>query len=70
MVKNELRAVMALHGDRLEDLAADLDITVPALSNKINSKKDFWRAEIDKIAIRYNLSADDIQRIFFARNVT
>lgn len=70
MDKNELRAEMTRYGDRLEDLAVYLGITVPSLCNKINGKKDFWRAEIDRIAIRYKLTADDIQRIFFVRNVT
>ena len=67
--KNELKAVMVRYGDHQEELAAYLGITVPSLCNKINGKADFWRAEIDKIAVRYHLTAKDIQRIFFARNV-
>ena len=69
MVKNELKAVMALHGDRQADLAAYLKMTVQTMSAKINGEREFDRPEIEMIAIRYKLSAEDIQRIFFAKTV-
>lgn len=69
MVKQELKAVMARYGDRQEDLAVYLGISERALSDKINGKADFWRSEIEKIAIRYNLTLADIQRIFFTKIV-
>ena len=69
MIKQELKAVMARYGDRQEDLAAVLGISPPTLSDKINGKTDFWRAEIEVIALRYNLTADDIMRIFFVKIV-
>lgn len=69
MNKQELRAVMARYGDRQEDLAGALGMAPPTLSDKINGKVDFWRAEIEAIALRYKLTAEDIVRIFFTLNV-
>lgn len=70
MIKQELKSVMVKYGDRQEDLAAYLGISERGLSDKINGKADFWRAEIEAIALRYKLSAEDVQRIFFAKIVT
>lgn len=67
--KQELKAVMALFGDRQIDLAAELKISPPTLSNKINGKTFFTTFEIEKIAKRYKLSQKDIPRIFFTRQV-
>ena len=69
MNKNELKAIMAKHGDRQEDLAAYLGKSIMTISAKINGETDFKRTEIENIALRYSLTADDIQRIFFARTV-
>ena len=69
MIKNELKAIMAKHGDRQEDLAAYLGKSIMTISSKINGDTDFKRSEIEMIALRYHLSAEDIQRIFFALTV-
>lgn len=69
MLKNELKAVMARLGDRQEDLAAYLGMSTSTLSLKINGEAEFRRPEIESIALRYQLSAKDIQRIFFAKTV-
>lgn len=69
MNKNEIKAIMAKHGDRQEDLAAYLGKSIMTISAKINGETDFKCAEIESIALRYHLTADDIQRIFFARTV-
>lgn len=69
MNKNELKALMAKHGDRQEDLAAYLGKSIMTISAKINGETDFKRVEIENIALRYNLTAEDIQRIFFTRTV-
>lgn len=69
MVKNELKAMMALHGDTQEDLAKFLEKTPQSISSKINGTQEFKRPEIEKIAIRYQMTAEDIQRIFFAKTV-
>lgn len=69
MIKQELRAVMIRNGDRQADLAKAIGLSPPTLSDKINGRWDFWRAEIEAIALRYNLSAEDIARIFFPKTV-
>lgn len=69
MSKNELKAVMIRYGDRQEDLAAAIDMTPGTLSDKINGKTQFKQDEIAAIALRYKLTAEDIQRIFFAKTV-
>lgn len=69
MSKNELKAVMIRYGDRQEDLAAAIDMTLGTLSDKINGKRQFKQDEIAAIALRYKLTAEDIQRIFFAETV-
>lgn len=66
MNKNELKSVMAKYGDRQEDLASALGMSPSALSARINGNTPFTQPEIEAIAIRYKLSAEDIQRIFFA----
>lgn len=67
MLKQELKAEMARHEDRQEDLAKALGISTSALNLKVNETTPFRQPEIEKIALRYDLSAEDIQRIFFAR---
>ena len=67
--RQELKAVMARYGDTQADLAAYLDRSERAISDKITGKADFWRFEIEWIALRYNLSMEDIQRIFFTKLV-
>ena len=62
--KNEFRAEMVRFGDRQEDLAAALGIATVTLSAKINGDRDFTQGEILQIAIRYNLTAEAVVRIF------
>lgn len=67
--KPELKAVMALHGDRQEDLAAAMKISPTTLSAKINGDVEFKGNEIEFIAVRYTLNAEDLRRIFFTQTV-
>lgn len=66
---NELRAQMARHGDTGATLAKALGITQKALSEKLTGKTDFTRCEIYGIKLRYNLSADEVDLIFFKYEV-
>lgn len=67
MNKALLRSVMALHGDTNKDLAGFLGISEQSLSNKINENDtEFKQGEIKLIKIRYNLTADQVDLIFFA----
>lgn len=67
MNKELLRSVMVLHGDTNKTLAAFLGISEQSVSNKINENgTEFKKGEIAKIKERYNLTCDQVDRIFFA----
>lgn len=70
MNKNALRAKIALHGDNYQTLAKALNMTTVSLSRKINGKRPFQQFEIQKIIDLYNLTADEVQSIFFTQNVS
>lgn len=62
-----LKSVMVLNGDTIRDLADFLDISPQSVSKKINeNKSEFKQGEIAKIKERYNLSADQVEAIFFS----
>lgn len=67
MKKELLRSIMVLHGDTNKDLAEYLGISEQSVSNKINENgTEFKQGEISKIKARYNLTGDQVDRIFFA----
>lgn len=67
MKKELLRSIMVLHGDTNKDLADYLGITEQSVSNKINENgTEFKQGEIRMIRTRYNLTSDQVDRIFFA----
>lgn len=67
MNKELLRSIMVLHGDTNKDLADYLGITEQSVSNKINENgTEFKQGEIRMIRTRYNLTSDQVDRIFFA----
>ena len=67
MNKTELRVVMLRNGDTNKELAEYLGITEQSVSAKINENgTEFKQGEIAKIKERYNLTADQVEAIFFA----
>lgn len=63
-----LRSFMVLDGDTNQTLAAYLGITPQSLSDKINERgTEFKQSEIAKIKDRYNLTAEQVEAIFFAK---
>lgn len=67
MKKELLRSIMVLHGDTNKDLADYLGITEQSISNKINENgTEFKQGEIRRIRIRYNLTSEQVDLIFFA----
>lgn len=61
-----LKSKIALNGDTQTELAKAIGITVSSLNCKLNAYKFvFKRAEIDKIAERYDLTEKEVQEIFF-----
>ena len=66
MVKRNLfNSKMALFNDNLTTLADYLGISRQTLSLKLDNKSDFTQSEIKKIAIRYHLTPDEVNEIFF-----
>jgi hypothetical protein len=63
---------MILHGDTGNTLAKALGISPQRFSAKINERNgaEFTQGEIMAIKERYNLSADDIDDIFFSKKVS
>jgi hypothetical protein len=62
-----LRSVMLLNNDTNATLAKFLDISEVSVSNKINEKgTEFKQGEIALIKERYNLSAEQVESIFFS----
>lgn len=62
----KLRSIMVLHGDTNKDLAEYLGISEQSVSNKINENgTEFKQGEIAKIKEKYNLSAEQVEEIFF-----
>lgn len=72
MNKKLFRATMALNGDTYEKLAEVLGINTSTLSKKVNEHSGigFTQPEIIIIKKRYNLSADQIDSIFFTSEVS
>ena len=67
---NELRAQMVRHGDTSQSLAEALGISQSCFSLKINGKRGFTQNEIYIIKVRYNLTPDEVDFIFFNREVS
>lgn len=67
MNKQKLLAVMVLNGDTCESLSKFLAITPQTFSNKLNERRrrGFTQPEIMLMKKKYNLSADEIDDIFF-----
>ncbi len=65
--KNEFRAELVRREIKLETVAQALQIDVASLYRKMNGVSDFYRNEIERIAVILNLKSEDIMRIFFAQ---
>lgn len=67
MKKERLRSIMILYGDTNKTLADYLGISEQSVSNKINENEtEFKQGEIAKIKVRYNLTSEQVDSIFFA----
>ena len=72
MRKRELEALMKLNGDTGNTLAEFLGIARSTFSAKLNRTNgaEFTVREIRAIRERYNLSAEQVDRIFFESKVS
>ena len=68
--KNLLEAKMKIFGDNQSSLAEALNISLATFNYKLNGKSEFTRDEIQKIKERYNLTAEEIDEIFFGHDVS
>lgn len=72
MQKHELEAMMKLNGDTGGTLAQFLGINRSTFSAKLNRTggAEFTQGEISQIKLKYSLSAEQVDRIFFADEVS
>lgn len=72
MNKKLLKSIMILHDDNNDLLAAALGITPQRLSAKINETggAEFTQREIRIIKIRYHLTPEQVDNIFFVDDVS
>jgi DNA-binding XRE family transcriptional regulator len=63
---------MKLFGDTQKSLADALGISLTSLNAKINETDgaEFRQHEITAIKIRYNLTAEEVDQIFFTQKVS
>lgn len=67
----KLRSIMVMHGHTNKDLAELLGISEQSVSNKINERgTEFRQGEIAKIKEKYNLTAEQVEDIFFDSKVS
>ena len=65
------KSIMVLHDDTNASLAKFLGISEQSVCNKINENgTEFKQGEIAKIKERYNLDAEMVDRIFFAKDAS
>ena len=62
---NLFKSKMKLHEDTQVELAKGLEMAISSLSYKINGKTPFNANEIKKVKVRYNLTPDEVDEIFF-----
>lgn len=64
--KEKLKAAMVTHGDSNKDIAASLGMTASNFSTIWNGRQPFQRKHIIRIAVRYDLSPQEVWDIFFS----
>ncbi len=61
----EMKAIMKRNDDTQEKLAEFMKMEVSSINSRINGKIEFRASEIVKIKKRYNMSLEEIDKIFF-----
>jgi len=69
MNTNMLISKMKLFGDNQRDLANALNLSLATTNSKINGKSDWTQTEIAIIAVRYDLTPEEVNQIFFEQVV-
>lgn len=65
MNKNLFRAKMITNNDSVEELAKALDVTKVTLYSRLNGTSQFSCKDVGVIKKRYNLTAEELDTIFF-----
>lgn len=65
-----LKSIIVKNKDTQKRLAEAMGISLSALNAKINGHIDFWQSEIEMIRNRYALNSDELQAIFFDKEVS
>ena len=66
----EMKVAMKRNEDTQEKLAEALGLQISGVSARINGRISFRASEIEKIRERYNLSNDELVKIFFTTKVS
>lgn len=72
MNARKLKSVMVLHGDSGRSLSKYLGISETTFSTKLNRWRgsEFTQGEIQAIKDKYELTAEDVDSIFFGQEVS
>ncbi|AFM69533.1 hypothetical protein [Enterococcus hirae] len=72
MNKEKLRSIIVLNGENQNVLSLFMGITPQSFSGKINERNgaEFTQSEIKLIKDRYNLTAEEVDEIFFSHFVS
>lgn len=72
MDKSKLKSLMALNNDTGKTLSEYLDVSEQTFSMKMNEKdgREFTKPEIEKIAKRYSMTAEQVISVFFTSIVS
>lgn len=65
----KLKAVILERGFTQEQIAALLGMTIATFNYKVNNKSEFKASEIKKLSEILNLTAEEVNAIFFADKV-
>ena len=68
--KRMFKSKMYLYGDTGKTLAKYLGVSPATVSNCLNNRAEFSQSQIGKIKDRYELTADEVNDIFFTMWVT
>jgi len=61
-----MKSYIVKNNDTQKMLAASLGIALTTLNARINGKSSFRQSEIAAIKSRYNMTADEVDAVFFA----
>lgn len=67
---SKLKAKTILAGKSIADVAKTIGVSTPTFYKKMCGKSDFTRNEMALLAIELDLTSQEMEDIFFAKNVS